>query len=125
MRGSAKHIGDRSGYQKKQHQGNNKGPPSASNEFRGKVQKMKRYLEDESSLFKDIEKSTEYYQDALNINVESAQTDTAPVDVEDIQLVERDSSPSRKSRSRSDNSRKKGIATRHHQTSIQSTENQI
>ena len=56
---------------------------------------MKRYLEDESSLFKDIERSAElYYQDPLNINVESAHTDTAPVDVEDIQLIERESSPS-------------------------------
>ena len=45
---------------------------------------MKRYLEDESSLFKDIERSTEYYQDPLNINVESIHTDNAPVDVEDI-----------------------------------------
>ena len=61
---------------------------------------MKRYLEDEqSSLFKDIERSAElYYQDPLNINVESAHTDTAPVDVEDIQLIERESSPSDRSR---------------------------
>jgi len=46
--------------------------------------KVKSYLEEES-LFKDIERSTEY-QDPLNLNVmeQSQQTDTAPVDVEDI-----------------------------------------
>jgi len=46
--------------------------------------KVKSYLEDES-LFKDIERSTEY-QDPLNLNImeQSVHTDTAPVDVEDI-----------------------------------------
>ena len=96
MRGSAKHIGDRASYQRKHHypHGGSKVPPVAAaasieqakneKDFRGKVKKMKRYLEDESSLFKDIERSTEYYQDPLNINVESVHTDTAPIDVEDI-----------------------------------------
>ena len=44
----------------------------------------KSYLEDES-LFKDIERSTEY-QDPLNLNImdQSANTDAAPVDVDDI-----------------------------------------
>ena len=48
--------------------------------------KVKRYLEDES-LFKDIERSTEY-QDPLNLNAmeQSAQnTDTAALDTEDMQ----------------------------------------
>ena len=47
---------------------------------------MKSYLEEES-LFKDIERSTEY-QDPLNLNVmdQSANTESAPVDPEDIQL---------------------------------------
>ena len=45
---------------------------------------MKSYLEDES-LFKDIERSTEY-QDPLNLNAmeQSVNTDVAAVDVEDI-----------------------------------------
>ena len=88
---------------------------------------MKKYLEDEqSSLFKDIERSTElYYQDPLNINVESAHTDTAPVDVEDIQLIEKESSPSDHSRrKRVGRADRGGQNSRHHQTSIQSTENQ-
>ena len=48
--------------------------------------KVKSYLEEES-LFKDIERSTEY-QDPLNLNVmdQSANTESAPVDPEDIQL---------------------------------------
>ena len=125
MRGSAKHIGEqqRASYQRKhpQHHGS-KVPAGEQNdkEFR-KVTKMKKYLEDESSLFKDIERSSAEYQDSadpLNINVESVHTDTAPIDVEDIQLVERGSS--QKSRSRSGDSRKK--LPKHHQTSIQSTE---
>jgi len=46
----------------------------------------KSYLEDES-LFKDIERSTEY-QDPLNLKImdQSANTDAAPVDVDDIQF---------------------------------------
>lgn len=47
--------------------------------------KVKSYLEDES-LFKDIERSTEY-QDPLNLNVvdpSAMNTDTAPIDTEDI-----------------------------------------
>ena len=49
--------------------------------------KVKSYLEDES-LFKDIERSTEY-QDPLNLHVadpSAINTDTAPVDTEDIQM---------------------------------------
>lgn len=49
--------------------------------------KVKSYLEDES-LFRDIEKSAEY-QDPLSLNnimEQSAHTDSAPIDVEDIQL---------------------------------------
>ena len=46
--------------------------------------KVKSYLEEES-LFKDIERSTEY-QDPLNLNVmeQSVHTESAPVDPEDI-----------------------------------------
>lgn len=51
--------------------------------------KVKSYLEDES-LFKDIERSTEY-QDALNLNIMGGEqsgndTDTQAVDVDDIQF---------------------------------------
>ena len=65
--------------------------------------KVKNYLEEES-LFKDIERSTEY-QDPLNLNAmeQSAHTESAPVDPEDIQLEQKSS---QKSQSRS-NSRKK------------------
>lgn len=82
--------------------------------------KVRRYLEDES-LFKDIERSTEY-QDPLNLNVmeQSLQTESAPVGVEDIQFEQRSSQKSQKSRS---NSRKKG--QNNFNSSIHSSEMQI
>ena len=53
--------------------------------------RVKSYLEEES-LFKDIERSTEY-QDPLNLNVmeQSQHTESAAVDVEDIQFDHRSS----------------------------------
>ena len=79
--------------------------------------KVKSYLEEES-LFRDIERSTEY-QDPLNLNVmeQSKQTESEPIDVEDIQFEQKSS---QKSQSRS-NSRKKG-PQQLHSSSIQSTE---
>ena len=72
--------------------------------------KVKSYLEEES-LFKDIERSTEL-NDPLNLNVmeNSANTDAAPIDIEEIQL-EQKSSHKEESHSRS-NSRKRG--DKHH-----------
>ena len=66
--------------------------------------KVKSYLEEES-LFRDIERSTEY-QDPLNLNVmeHSKQTESEPIDVDDIQFEQKSS---QKSQSRS-NSKKRG-----------------
>ena len=60
---------------------------SESKDFR----KVKSYLEEES-LFRDIERSTEY-QDPLNLNVmeQSVNTESVPVDVEEIQFEQRSS----------------------------------
>ena len=66
-------------------------PSQGKTAERKDFRKVKSYLEDES-LFKDIERSSEY-QDPLNLNVveQSLHTDTNPVDVEDIQLEQKSS----------------------------------